>query len=105
VPVKIENVPVGNASAGAGAYAAACGLCHGDAHTGDGRLVDRAPVLPEDSIADHPPPEYDDAKRRLVFIEKVRHGGFLGYTGQMPPLSVETLSDEDLGHVLAYLGL
>ena len=62
-------------------------------------------MLPEDSITDHPPPEYDDAKRRLVFIEKVRHGGFLGYTGQMPPLSMKTLSDEDLGHVLAYLGL
>ncbi|MEJ7731534.1 MAG: c-type cytochrome [Polyangiaceae bacterium] len=105
VPVKVEDVPAGDASAGAGAYAAACALCHGDAHTGSGRLVDRAPVLPEDSIADHPSPGYSDAERRLVFIEKVRHGGFLGYTGQMPPLSMETLSDEDLGHVLAYLGL
>jgi len=105
VPVKIVDVPVGDAGTGAGAYTAACRLCHGDAHTGEGRLVDRAPVLPEDSIADHPAPEYSDADRRLVFIEKVRHGAFLGYTGQMPPLSMETLSDEDLGHVLAYLGL
>jgi thiosulfate dehydrogenase len=105
VPVVIANVPAGNTSAGATTYAAACALCHGDAHTGNGRLVERAPVLPEDSIADHPSPEYTDAERRLVFIQKVRHGGFLGYSGQMPPLSMETLSDEDLGHVLAYLGL
>jgi thiosulfate dehydrogenase len=104
VPVEIEDVPEGDATKGAAAYEASCALCHGDAHSGEGRLVDRAPTLPEDTVAEHPAPTYSDADRRLVFIEKVRHGAFLGYSGQMPPLSLETLSDEDLGHILAYLG-
>ena len=34
---------------------------------------------------------------RIVRAEKVRHGGFFGVGGQMPPFSLEQMSDEDLG--------
>lgn len=105
VPVLIVDVPQGDAGKGADVYTSACGLCHGEVHSGNGRLVARAPVLPDDSVEDHLALAYTMPEIRLVFIEKVRHGAFLGYSGQMPPLSVETLSDEDLGHLLAYLQL
>jgi thiosulfate dehydrogenase len=41
----------------------------------------------------------------LVFIEKVRHGGFLGYGGLMPPFSLEAMTDAELGALLSFLGL
>jgi len=95
----------GNGSRGGKLYTDACASCHGPAHTGDGRLVQRAPVLPEQTLEEHPSPQYDDLDRRLVFVEKVRHGGFVGYGGEMPPFSVEKLSDQDLGDILAFLGI
>ena len=42
---------------------------------------------------------------RKAFIEKIRHGGFLGYGGTMPPFSQAVLSDADLGALLAFLKL
>jgi thiosulfate dehydrogenase len=41
----------------------------------------------------------------VVVIEKTRHGRFFGVGGNMPLYSLEALSDEDLGALLAYLGL
>ena len=40
-----------------------------------------------------------------MFVEKVRHGAFLSYTGTMPPFSLEALPDEDLADILSYLDL
>jgi thiosulfate dehydrogenase len=99
----IALIPRGDAEAGNRAYGSACGYCHGAMHTGSGRLSDRVPVLPEDTIDDHP--GYTPRNLRLVFIEKVRHGLFLGYGGDMPPLSKETLGDEALADILEALGI
>jgi thiosulfate dehydrogenase len=43
--------------------------------------------------------------QRLIFIEKIRHGRFLGYGGEMPPFSSELLSDADVADVLEYLSI
>ena len=105
VPAAIADLPAGDAGRGAASYSTACARCHGAAHTGEGKLAARAPTLPEQSIADHPEPEYSATDRRLVFVQKTRHGSFYGYGGQMPPLSREALPDADLADILAYLGL
>jgi len=106
---EVAALPAGDASRGAGLYAAACASCHGDAYTGltGGTLRDvpSAPVLPQQTLAEHPLSEYTPEERRLVFVEKTRHGTFFGYGGQMPPFSIERLSDADLADVLAHLGL
>jgi thiosulfate dehydrogenase len=99
----VADVPAGAAAAGAAVYSGACQLCHGSPHDGVGRLTDEAPILPEQVLAEHQ--GYTPAEQRLVFVEKVRHGGFLGYDGVMPPFSVEALSDQALGDLLAYLGV
>lgn len=90
---------------GKAVYTAACASCHGSKTSGEGRLVKRAPILPDETLAAHPIGDYTEAERRGVFVEKTRHGGFLGYGGQMPPFSAETLSDEDVSAMLAYLGV
>lgn len=105
VAYLVEDVPGGDAQKGADLYDRSCASCHGDAHNGAGRLVQWAPVLPEQVFDEHPSSQYTPLDRRLVFIEKTRHGGFVLYGGQMPPFSYERLSDEDLGAVLSYLGV
>jgi len=85
-------------------YTAACANCHGDVHTGKGRLAASIPILPEDTIAEHTYLGTLTATR-VVFIEKARHGGFLGYGGVMPPFSLEALSDAELADILDYLGV
>ncbi len=105
VPKTIGDVPVGDAARGAALFDRACTRCHGPAHTGAGRLSEKVPRLPEDTKADPVHAGYTPAQLRLVFIQKVRHGTFFGYGGVMPPFSKETLSDEQLGDVLAHLGL
>jgi len=98
----IEPGP-GDATKGATTYANACGFCHGAIHTGVGAKLDRAPILPDETLVDHPLTEYTAAEQRLVFVEKVRHGTFAAYGGQMPPLSSEVLSDTDMADILSYL--
>jgi thiosulfate dehydrogenase len=105
VVYKVEDAPKGDAAQGGPLYVRACQSCHGPPHTGEGRLVGRAPVLPEQTLSEHPSPKYTDLDRRLVFVEKIRHGGFVGYGGQMPPFSKEALSDQDLGDLLAFMGV
>ncbi|NUP11052.1 MAG: c-type cytochrome [Polyangiaceae bacterium] len=95
----------GDASRGEAVYENGCAFCHGAKTTAAGRLIPYAPTLPEETLADHPDPDYDAEDRRLVFVEKIRHGGFLGYGGTMPPFSLEALSDEDLADLLTYLGV
>jgi thiosulfate dehydrogenase len=98
----IADVPNGDASRGAAVWEAACASCHGARHTGAGRLSEIVTIVPEATIAEHVP-KGDDV--RLIVIEKIRHGSFLGYSGRMPPFSIETLNDQQLGDVLAFLGL
>jgi thiosulfate dehydrogenase len=105
VAYEVKDVPTGDGARGGELYTGACASCHGPAHTGTGRLVQRAPILPEQTLEEHPSPKYNDFDRRLVFIEKVRHGGFIGYGGEMPPFSVEKLSDQDLGDIITFLGI
>jgi thiosulfate dehydrogenase len=106
VPFTIAEVVEpgpGDAKKGEATYARACASCHGAIHSGVGAKLDRAPVLPDDTLAEHPLGDYTAAERRLVFVEKVRHGTFAGYGGQMPPFSKELLSDGDMADILSYL--
>lgn len=105
IVVSIADLPAGDTTRGAKHYSRACASCHGAAHTGTGRLVARAPILPEKTLADHPLGEYTADEQRLVFVEKVRHGAFISYSGEMPPLSLEALPDPDLADILQYLDL
>lgn len=105
VVVSIAELPAGDATRGKGAYDRACAYCHGPAHTGKDRLVDRAPILPEQTLQQHPLGQYTATEQRLVFVEKVRHGGFITYSGEMPPFSLESLPDTDLADILQYLDL
>jgi thiosulfate dehydrogenase len=102
---QVVDVPHGDAKHGATIYNRACKSCHGEVHTGDGRSVPRAPALPDQTLSQHPPDKYTPQERRLVFIEKTRHGGFLGYGGQMPPFSLEVLPDADMSDMLTFLGV
>ncbi len=95
----------GDATRGEPIYTQACASCHGARNDGEGALVPSSPKLPDDTLAAHPLGEYSEEERRLVFVEKVRHGPFLGYGGTMPPFSVEVLSDVDLADLLAYLAV
>jgi len=103
--VRIIDDPLerGDAARGAVLYERACGYCHGEVSTATGRLRERVPLLPEDGVAEHE--GYSPRQLRLVFIEKVRHGKFFGYAGDMPPFSREVLSDAELSDILEALGL
>ena len=99
----VETIaPVGRGDAGRGAitFARSCAPCHGDAHTGRGRINDDAAIVPEDSSAFADANGFDPD---LVVIEKVRHGPFFGVGGTMPFFTREVLSDEALADLLAYL--
>ena len=93
---EVAELPGGDAEAGGETYRAACAGCHE-------ALGDDVPRLPDDALARHA--HYSAAEQRLVFVEKARHGAFLGYGGRMPPFSAEALSDAQLADVLAYLDL
>ncbi|HYO55953.1 c-type cytochrome [Archangium sp.] len=99
----ITDVPRGSAEWGADVYEATCQGCHGETHTGKGRPSELAPLLPE--VVQEYGELFPGVAPGLVFIEKVRHGRFFGVGGNMPPYSREALSDQDLGALLAYLGL
>jgi thiosulfate dehydrogenase len=105
VLVTITDLPAGDAKRGEASYTRACAYCHGPAHTGKGRLVTRSPILPEQTLEQHPLGAYTADEQRLVFVEKVRHGGFITYSGEMPPFSTEKLSDAELADILQYLDL
>lgn len=105
VPFAPTDPGPGSVQRGEVVYGAACASCHGALGSGAGALVPEAPALPGDTLASHPPPEYTPDEQRLVFVQKVRHGPFLGYGGAMPPLSPEVLPDAELADLLAYLGL
>ncbi len=103
VPATVTDIAPGDSTRGAGLYARACQSCHGETHTGTGRLG-TASVLPEDTFAAHLQ-QYGPACTREIFIEKIRHGSYLGFAGVMPPFSREVLGDGDVADLLAYLGV
>jgi thiosulfate dehydrogenase len=84
----------------------ACRSCHGAAHTGRGKLRSGIPTLPEESV-DYLNKTYafDKTQVRVTFVEKIRHGGFLGVFGNMPLYSIEAMSDPDLSALLTFLDL
>jgi thiosulfate dehydrogenase len=96
----VKDLAAGDSARGGQVFASACQTCHGAAHTGEGRLTETAPALPDETIAEHT--TYSATDQRVVFIEKLRHGGFLGYGGTMPPFSLEVLSDEQVADLLAF---
>jgi thiosulfate dehydrogenase len=100
---EISELPRSDGREGSTLFRLACEHCHGAAGSGAGRLTKAAPVLPEQTILAHD--GYSPRVLRLVFIEKTRHGGFLGYGGSMPPFSREVLSDAELAAILEYLGI
>lgn len=90
----------GDATRGAAVYDRACRGCHGDPHTGEGRLGPDVVVIPESSqeLADRLAVDV-----RLVLAEKVRHGQFFGVGGNMPFYPRELMSDAELADLLAFL--
>lgn len=97
------DVPRGDRARGERVYEAACRSCHGALHNGAGRPSTLAPVLPEET--ENYPELFPGVPPAWVVIEKVRHGGFFGIGGTMPPYGLEALSDEDLGALLEHLKL
>lgn len=100
---EVKLPPAGDAASGKTLYDRACSECHGVKTTGAGKVAPRAPSLPEQTLNEHA--YLPAAERPAVFVEKVRHGVFLGYSGTMPLFSAEVLSDADLGAILRYLDL
>lgn len=100
-----SNVGAGDASRGAQVFDASCASCHGRPHSGEGKLGDRIPTLPEESRRYFEGLGFDATEVRVTFVEKVRHGAFLGLYGSMPPYSKEAMSDADLGSLLTFLAL
>jgi mono/diheme cytochrome c family protein len=96
---RVVPLPAGDAARGADVYERGCASCHGAKVTGDGRLAPHVSKVPTDTIAEHGEDTY------LVTLQKVRWGQFRGFSGDMPPFSVERLGDADLADVAAYLGL
>ena len=100
VPMTLPTtLPTGDATRGATIYTRACRGCHGDLHTGSGRSTPLAPIIPDATRTEH------GTFAHSVALAKVRHGGFYGIGGAMPPFSIETLDDAALADVLSYLGL
>ena len=58
VAFEVPVLPAGDATVGEAVFQRACAGCHGTPHEGEGRLVDFAPVLPEDALASHPIGKY-----------------------------------------------
>jgi thiosulfate dehydrogenase len=98
---NIIDVKSGDATAGEALWKESCATCHGAPHTGQGRISSDASIVPDESIQMHGTNPTTGA--RPVVIEKVRHGKFFNIGGNMPPFSLEALSDAQLGDLLAYL--
>ena len=96
-PMQPGYIPSGDASRGMATYQSACAGCHGAIHSGAGRLG-KSSLLPDDTNNTF------SAGARGITVEKVRHGNFFASSGVMPLYSTESLSDGDLGDVLACLG-
>jgi thiosulfate dehydrogenase len=101
VTKNIVDIPSGDPMMGEQVWKSACAGCHGDPHTGNGRLGSNVSLVPDDSIQAHGTDPKTGA--RPVVIEKVRHGKFYNVGGVMALFSLEALSDAQLGQILGYL--
>jgi thiosulfate dehydrogenase len=104
---NIQPIPLGDATAGEAVYDGACRRCHGEAVTGAGNILDALDddyVLPSYATENYPV-DFPGVAPGLVVIEKIRHGRFFDIGGSMAPFSTETLTDADIGDLLAFLGL
>lgn len=93
----VAQVGSGDPARGQTLYAQACASCHGSLHTGRGRRSDRTPILPEATTT-----QFGD-QARAAFLEKVRHGRYLGIGGTMPLYTREALPDPALADLVSYL--
>lgn len=100
---NVTAVARGDPDRGQEVYRAACRVCHGEAQSGAGRISERVPLLPQ-ATQDYST-VFPQVQPALVVVEKVRHGSFFHISGDMPLYSKEALSDQDLGALLAFLGL
>lgn len=100
---SVTDLAAGDAAQGATVYQKACQTCHGEQHTRRGAITELTPALPDEVLHEHA--TFTPDERRVVFVEKVRHGGFLGYVGSMPPFSLEVLPDAELADLLSSLEL
>jgi thiosulfate dehydrogenase len=96
-PTYIAQLPPGDGSRGESLYHDACGYCHGDPHSGKGRLGTRVSILPEATL------EVFGGMARSIMIEKIRHGKFFHIGGNMPPYGAEMLSDTEVADIVEYL--
>lgn len=101
-----------DATRGADLWSRGCRGCHGEPHTGEGRLGSQTTIVPEETLTGPvcvpttgPPPSDVKLCARAVVVEKIRHGKFFNIGGLMPPYSVEVLSDAEIADMLSYLGL
>jgi thiosulfate dehydrogenase len=101
----VTDLPAGDPAAGADLHRRACRSCHGEIHTGAGRLAKRIPALPDEAVAGAQKAGYSRQHTRVMFIEKARHGAFLGLYGNMPPFSTERVSDAELAGLVVHYGL
>ena len=97
---NVSSLARGDPRRGEQVWTQACQSCHGAPHTGAGRLNELVAIVPEASEEFAVQSGFDVD---VVVIEKVRHGLFFGVGGNMPPFSLEALSDEDLGALIAFL--
>ena len=98
-----KEVGLGDPARGAVVYQRACQTCHGTPFDGKGKLDLAWPTLPQEVFSVHG--NETPATIRLIFIEKIRHGGFLGYTGRMPPFAREVMDDASIADILSMLAL
>jgi thiosulfate dehydrogenase len=105
VEAPVADILPGDANAGAITFAAACKQCHGELHTGNGRVASFVPALPDEVIAQHASLNLTPVALRDVFVQKVRRGGADTPGQSMPPFSKEALSDEDIAGLVALFGL
>jgi thiosulfate dehydrogenase len=96
---NIAPIPLGDAARGEVVYETACRNCHGELGSGAGGISEF--ILPDDMAT------YDEelpgVPKGLILIEVIRHGRFFGVGGQMPFFSLELLTDEQIGDLLAFL--
>jgi thiosulfate dehydrogenase len=89
----------GDKNRGKDVYGRSCQKCHGEPHTGSGRLSSTVSIIPEDTVKVFP------TQARAVVIEKIRHGKFFNIGGVMPLYSAEAITDQEIADILAYIGL
>lgn len=93
----------GDAANGKRVYDAMCLECHGALHSGKGRREPKATILPDEAMEIYRT-MFPGVKPRTIVTEKLRHGGFFGIGGQMPPNGAEVLSDAEILDLFAYIG-